>query len=123
MIVCFTAGCVDSEVVKEVITSRDIRVPSPRAGLLDEMALALDSQSLVLADWKFLGAKLGVPRKILKQFERSSVQSPTNRLFEYLAVTRPQITLKTLMEVLLLMNRNDLIQFIGDENLGGKFNG
>lgn len=87
------------------------------------MALALDSQSLVLANWKFLGANLGVPRKILKQFERSSVQSPTNRLFEYLAVTRPQITLKTLMEALVLVNRNDLIKFIKDENPGGKFNG
>ena len=86
------------------------------------MALALDSQSLVLANWKFLGAKLGVPRGILKLFEKSSGQSPTNRLFEYLAITSPQMTLKTLMEALGLMNRNDLIKFIKDQNLGGKLN-
>ena len=115
----FTAGFIGSELVNERITSRSTEVPSPRVGVLDEIALALDVNSKVLANWGKLALALKVPRKIFKQFERRSVQSPTNQLFEYLASTCPQMTLKPLKEALKRMTRNDLLKLL--LNLEGTF--
>ena len=115
-----TAGFSDSELVKDAISSRNIELPSHRAGLLDEIALALDARSLVLANWSRLALQLGVPRKELKEFERRSMQSPTNNMFEYLAATRPQMTLKTVKDALALMYRNDVLRILYDQNLEGK---
>jgi len=106
--------------VKEVITSTNII--APRVSLLDDIALALDEQSKVLANWSNLALKLGVPRQMLKQFERRSTQSPIYRLFEYLKVTHPQMRLKTLMDALESMNRNDLLKILRDRKLEGKLN-
>ena len=92
---------------------------SPSAGLLDEIALSLDGTSLVLANWYQLALKLGVPRKDCWKFERRSTQSPTNELFEYLEATRPQMTLKELMETLRLMKRNDLLDYLTSQDLKG----
>ena len=104
--------------VKEVFTSTS--VIAPRVSLLDDIALALDEQSKVLANWRSLKLKLGVPPQMLKQFERRSTQSPTYRLFEYLKVTHPQMTLKILKDALELMNRNDLLKILRDRKLEGK---
>jgi len=107
--------------VKEVITSPN--VVAPRVSLLDDIALALDERSMVLGNWSNLALRLGVPRKTLKQFERRSTQSPTYRLFEYLEVTHPQMTLKILKDVLELMNRKDLLNILRDQKLEGKLIG
>ena len=115
------AGCTDSELVKEVITTKDVQSPSPQAGLLDDIALALDTKSKILKNWSGLAERLGVPRKYYRQFDRQSTIDPTCQLFQYLAVTRPQMTLKTLREALVKMTRNDLITIFRDRNLGGKF--
>jgi len=107
--------------VKEVFTSSD--VIAPRISLLDDIALALDEQSKVWANWSSLALKLGVPRQTLKQFERRSTQSPTYRLFEYLKATHPQMTLKTLKDALESMGRKDLLRLLRDQTLPGKFTG
>lgn len=113
-----TAGCADSEKVQEVITSQNIQAPSLRAGLLDEIALALDSTSPVLANWHNLALKLGVPRKTCWELGRRSTQNPTNQLFQYFAASRPQMTLKILKDALLFIARNDLLKIL--QNLGGE---
>jgi len=105
--------------VKDVITSPN--GVAPQVGLLDDIALALDEWSMILGNWSSLALKLGVPRKTLKQFERRSTQSPTNRLFEYLEVTHPQMTLKILKDALGLMNRKDLLTILRDQKLDGEF--
>lgn len=111
-----TAGCADSEIVQEVIMSVH---PSPRSGLLDEIALDLDHASLASGNWCNLAIKLGVPRKDCWKFEIRSTQSPTNRLFQYLGATRPQMTLGELKEALHLMRRNDLLEFLKNQRLEG----
>ena len=92
---------------------------SPSACLLDEIALALDARSLVLANWYQLAITLAVPRKDCWKFERRSTQSPTNELFQYLEATRPQMTLKKLKETLRLMKRKDLLDFLNNQSLEG----
>lgn len=115
----FTAGCTDSEKVQEVITSQNIQAPSPRAGLLDEIALALDGTSPGLGNWYNLATTLGVPRKACWELERHSMQNPTNQLFQHLEATRPDMTIQILRKALLSMERNDLLKIL--ESLGGRF--
>lgn len=92
---------------------------SPSASLLDEIALALDATSLVLANWYQLAIKLGVPREDCWNFERRSTQSPTNELFQYLEATRPQMTLKKLKEALNQLKRMDLLYCLDKQSLEG----
>ena len=113
-----TAGCSDSEKVKEVITSPSIEAPSLGAGLLDKIALGLDSTSPVLANWHHLAMKLGVPRKTCLELGRRSTQNPTSQLFQYFAAYRPKMTLKTLKEALRVTERNDLLKIL--QNLSGE---
>ena len=113
-----TAGCTDSEKVKEVITSPNIEAPSLRAGLLDEIALALDSTSRVSANWQKLATELGVRRETCLELGRRSTQNPTNQLFQYLDASCPQMTLKVLKEALRFIERNDLLKNL--LNLEGK---
>ena len=91
----------------------------PSGSLLDEIALALDATSPVLANWYHLAIKLGVPRKDCWNFERHSAQSPTNDLFQYLEATRPLMTLKELKETLHSMERNDLLEYLTSQDLKG----
>ena len=119
MIHLILAKGTDSEKVQDVITSLSVQAPSPRDGLLDEIALALDGTSLVLANWFTLAIKLRVPRKICWEFERRSTESPTSRIFQYLAATCPEMTLTMLKEALVLMERKDLMNILEKERLGG----
>ena len=112
-----TAGGADSEKVIEVITSPNIEATPLRAGLLDEIALALDSTSRVSANWLKLATKLGVSRKTCLELGRRSTQNPTNQLFQYLAASRPQMTIKVLKEALRFTERNDLLKIL--QNLQG----
>ena len=89
LLIPLTAGCANSEKVHEVIMSRNIQAPSPRAGLLDEIALALDGTSPVLGNWYNLAMNLGVPRIACWKLETRSIQNPTSQLFQYLEATRP----------------------------------
>ena len=92
---------------------------SPSTSLLDEIALALDATSLVLANWYQLAIQLGVPRDDCWNFERRSTQSPTNELFQYLEVTRPQMTLKKLKQTLHELKRMDLLYYLDKQSLEG----
>ena len=92
---------------------------SPSASLLDEIALALDVTSLVLANWYHLAIKLGVPREDCWNFEKRSTQSPTNELFQYLETTRPQMTLKKLKQTLHELKRMDLLYYLDKQSLEG----
>ena len=108
--------------VSEEITPRHSVGPSPNGGLLDEIALKLDVQSKILANWSSLALKLGVPKETFTQFERRSTQSPTNQLFEYVGSTCPHMTVKTLEEALTKMERKDLLAILHEKSPQGKFN-
>lgn len=102
----------------DVIT-KPSEAPSPRAGILDELALALDGRSLVLSNWYTLAIKLGVQRITCWTFERRSTENPTGKLFQYLATSCPQLTLNSLKEALDSIDRRDLMNFLKNKNLGG----
>ena len=125
-LVCFSqfawlsAGCADNEKVIDVITSPSNEVPSPKVGLLDKIALALDGTSLVVSNWYTLALNLGVPRKTCWNFERRSTENPTGRMFQYLVTNCPKKTLLSLREALDSINRKDLIKFLHEEKLRGK---
>ena len=104
----FTAGCADT------VALPNIEASSRQAGLLDEIALALDSTSQVLANWHHLAMKLGVPRKTCLELGRRSTQNPTGQLFQYFAASRPQMTLKSLKDALCFIERNDLVKILQD---------
>lgn len=106
-----TGGSAGYEKVQYVMASQP--------GLLDEIALALDGTSPVLANWYHLAIKLGVPRKDCWKFERLSTQNPTNELFQYLEANRPQMVLKELKETFLSMTRIDLLDFLNNQSLEG----
>ena len=113
------AGCIESEKVKDIITSRNIQAPS--ADLLDEIALALDVTSLVLSSWSNLAIKLGVPRKTCWEFERRSTDDPTHNLLRYLVTTCPEIKLKSLKDALDSMKRKDVLKILQEQNQGGNY--
>jgi len=113
-----TADCADSAKVKEAITYPNIEAPLLRAGLLDEIALALDSTSRVSANWQKLATKLGVSRITCLELGRRSTQNPTNQLFQYFAASRPLMTLKVLRQALRVIERNDLLKIL--QNLEGE---
>ena len=115
------AECIDSEKVKDIITSRNIQAPSPTAGLLDEIALALDVTSLVLSSWSNLAIKLGVPRKTCWEFERRSTDDPTYNLLQYLVTTCPEIKLKSLKDALCSIERKDVLNILQEQNQGGTY--
>ena len=107
-----TAGCADSEKVKEVITSPNIEASSLHAGLLDEIALALDSTLQLSENWYHLAMALDVSRKTCLELQRRSTQNPTNRLFQYFAASRPQMTVKVLKKALRSTERTDLLKIL-----------
>ena len=115
------AECIDSEKVKDIITSRNIQAPSPTAGLLDDIALALDVTSLVLSSWSNLAIKLGVPRKTCWEFERRSTDDPTYNLLQYLVTTCPEIKLKSLKDALCSIERKDVLNILQEQNQGGTY--
>ena len=114
------AVCADTEKVVDAITSPSNEAPSPTAGLLDEIALALDGTSLALSNWYTLALKLGVPRKTCRKFGRRSTENLTGRLFKYLATTCPQKTLLSLKEALKIIERRDLVKYLNEEKLKGR---
>ena len=103
-----------------MITSPSNEVPSPKVGLLDKIALALDGTSLVVSNWYTLALNLGMPRKTCWSFERRSTENPTGRMFQYLVTNCPKKTLLSLREALDSINRKDLIKFLHEEKLRGK---
>ena len=115
------AGCIDSEKVKDIIMSPNIQAPSPTAGLLDEIASALDVTSLVLSGWSDLAVTLGVSRKTCWEFERRSTDDPTYNLLQYLVTTCPEIKLKRLKDALCSIERKDVLNILQEQNQGGTY--
>ena len=124
----FSKGFLNSEVVSTEITSRNIDTSSTRFGCLDQLALELDGESLVLGNWKSLAQKLGVLFTSLKMFQEKSYSNrgATIELFEYLH-SHPSMTIKTLKEALAKMKRDDVLkilqEYLYNRYPSGKFDG
>lgn len=123
----FSKGFLNSEVVSREITSRNIDTSSTRFGCLDQLALELDGESLVLGNWKSLAQKLRVPFTSLEMLREEVYynREATFELFRYL-YEHPSMTVKTLKEALVKMKRDDVLQIFQESNylrVSGKFDG
>ena len=123
----FSKGFLNSEVVSREITSRNLDASSARFGCLDQLALELDGESLVLGNWHSLAQKLGVTFTSLKMLQEKSYSNrkATRRLFSYLYFD-PLMTVEILVKALAKMKRDDVVQFFQESyylDETGKFDG
>ena len=79
---------------------------------LDRLALCLDRNMRLIPNWKQLARELDVDEDVIKTLEQHKDESPTIRLFEYLEVTQPQLTIQQLRNAMLDIRRNDLFSLL-----------
>lgn len=67
----------------------------------------------LIKNWKDLARSLGIPRKDISRFEQpKAMESPTKHLLEYVAVTKPHLTLNHFKSALHEIHRRDLVAII-----------
>ena len=66
----------------------------------------------LIPNWKDLAWELKVDDDVTKRLELYSDFSPTIRLFEYLGVTQPELTIQELRNALFEIRRNDLFSLL-----------
>lgn len=121
----FSKGFLNSEVVSREITSRNIDTSSTRFGCLDQLALELDGESLVLGNWLSLAHNLGVKFTSLKMLQEKSYSNrrATAELIRYLGA---RMKVKTLKKGLAKMKRGDMLKIFQESfylRFSGKFDG
>jgi len=80
--------------------------------LIEQLALCLDREMRLISNWKHLSWELKVDGNVIKSLEQYSDFSPTIRLFEYLEVTQPDLTIQQIKQALLDIRRNDLVSLL-----------
>ena len=80
--------------------------------LIEQLALCLDREMRLISNWKHLSWELKVDVNVTKSLEQYSDFSPTIRLFEYLEVTQPDLTIQQLKQALIDIRRNDLVSLL-----------
>lgn len=119
----FSKGFLNSEVVSREITSRNIDTSSTKFGCLDQLALELDGESLVLGNWESLALKLGVFTSLTMLQEKSySHREATFALFRCL-YRHPSMTVKALKEALAKMKGEDVLKIFHHCRVSSKFDG
>ena len=85
--------------------------------LIEQLALCLDREMRLIPNWRHLAADLNVDVNVIKRLGHFSDYSPTIRLFEFLEVTQPDLTIKQLKDALLEIKRNDLFSLLTTRGL------
>ena len=80
--------------------------------LIEQLALCLDREMRPIPNWKHLSQELKVDAYVITRLEQYSDFSPTIRLFQYLEVTQPDLTIRTLKQALIDLSRNDLVSLL-----------
>ena len=79
---------------------------------LDQLALCLDRNTRLIPNWKELARELNVDGDVIQKLEHYKDHSPTIRLFEYLEVKKPKLTIQQLRNAMLEIRRNDLFTLL-----------
>lgn len=79
---------------------------------MDQLALCLDKDMRLLANWKHFAWEMRVDGDVIRRLEQYRDHSPTIRLFEYLDVTQPHLTIKQLRHAMLDIGRKDLFNLL-----------
>ena len=80
--------------------------------LIEQMALLLDREMRLIPNWKHFSNELKVEVNVIKRLEQYADFSPTIRLFEFLEVTQPNLTIQQLKQAFLEIRRNDLFTLL-----------
>lgn len=91
--------------------------------VIGKMAFLLDKETQGKQNWKQLADKFGVPRIESQNFGDSIDDNPTNKLFEYLNVKQPTLTIGEVKSH--LKGMQDVLDVITESNKGwfvGSFN-
>lgn len=80
--------------------------------LIDQLALLLDREKRLIANWKHLCRVLEVDPKVVSSLEHYTDFSPTIRLFEHLKVVKPDLSIQHLKQALSDIGRNDLVSLL-----------
>lgn len=80
--------------------------------LIDQLALLLDREKRLIANWKHLCRVLEVDPKVVSSLEHYTDFSPTIRLFEHLEVVKPDLSIQHLKQALSDIGRNDLVSLL-----------
>ena len=79
---------------------------------IEELCLCLDRDTRVMRNWRHLASILDVDSDVITRLGQYGDFSPTIRLFDYLAASNPDLTIKELKDNLLEIGRNDLISLL-----------
>ena len=88
----------------------DVLQQKPR--LIERLALCLDRERRLIPNWKHLSCQLNVDPKVVARLQQYTDFSPTIRLFEYLEVWQPDLSIFELKTALLGIERNDLFTLL-----------
>ncbi|XP_022802846.1 uncharacterized protein LOC111340290 [Stylophora pistillata] len=84
-----------------------------RPKLLEQLALCLDKEMRLIPNGKHLASELDINADVIRRLEKQySDYSPTIRLFEFLSVTQPDLSIEQLEDTLLEIGRNDLFSLL-----------
>ena len=98
----------------------DVLITNP--DLIEQLASCLDREMRLIPNWKHLSWELKVDANVIRSLEQYSDFSPTMRLFEYLEVTQPDLTIQQLKQALIDIRRNDLVSLLTTKGKLIKFN-
>ena len=77
-----------------------------------KLCLCLESDMKFIRNWRHLASILHVDLDVIRRLGQYGDISPTIRLFDYLATSKPDLTIKELKDILLKIGRNDLISLL-----------
>ena len=80
--------------------------------LIEQMALFLDKEMRLISNWKHFSNELKVDVNVINRLEQYADFSPTIRLFEYLEIAQPNLSIQQLKQAFLDIRRNDLFSLL-----------
>lgn len=86
--------------------------------VIGQMTFLLDKKKPGKKNWKELGDAFGVPRSESQNFGDSVDENPTDKLFEYLKVKQPHLTIGEVKQHLKDPKMKDVLNVISKSNKG-----
>ena len=79
---------------------------------IEELCLCLDRNTRLIHNWRRLALILDVDLDVIRRLGQYGDFSPTIRLFDFLAASNPDLTIKKLKDTLREIGRNDLVYLL-----------
>ena len=79
---------------------------------IEELCLCLDRGTRLIHNWRRLALMLHVDLDVIRRLGQYGDFSPTIRLFDFLAASNPDLTIKELKDILREIGRNDVVSLL-----------